>query len=150
MAFGWDQDVLKFYVHVGITNLVVKTIKRIDQLNIKLSQQPYIVIKETLGKWCYRRVIVGKAPHEIVKVTVLAVLDFQEIMRVLFAVYHNFGLLVVIVHFDYVLVSQKLLSNGKFIVSISLTLFVFEWLKDFEALKVIFTGFVRSSVNFRL
>lgn len=71
-------------------------------------------------------------------------------MRVLFTVYHNFGLLVVIVHFDYVLVSQKLLSNGVLIVSVPSTFFIFEWLEDFEALDVILVRFVSSTVDFWL
>lgn len=66
VAFGWNQDILKFDIHVGITDLVVKTIECIYQLNIELSQQPNIVIEETLGKWSYRGVIVCKTPHEII------------------------------------------------------------------------------------
>jgi hypothetical protein len=92
--------------------------------------------------------IVGETPHEIIKITVSAVLDLQEIIGVLFTVYHNFGLLVVIVHFDYVWVSLKLLSNGVLIISVPLTFFVFEWLEDFEALDVILVRLISSTINF--
>jgi len=128
----------------------MKTIESIDQLYIKLSQQSNIVIKETLGKWSLRGMIVGETPHEIIKITVSAVLDLQEIIGVLFTVYHNFGLLVVIVHFDYVWVSLKLLSNGVLIISVPLTFFVFEWLEDFEALDVILVRLISSTINFWL